>query len=203
MATFKVNRAGLILALLCGFLLNGCALAVVGIGVGIGAAAYSKGNLTKTYESSYHDAVNASRNTLIKLKIPEYETTADELETVIKAKRPDGTPVTIEVVRIADNLAKISVRTGQVGVSETQVSEQIQAFIEKELTGYTTNNNISENVTTTKVSQPSQSSDVSGNAAMSSYTEKPKQKTTTTIKNETQKTNNQSTANYIILFDPN
>jgi hypothetical protein len=86
--------------LLSVFVLHGCAVAFIGLGAGAGAVAYLNGKLTKTYESDYHETVRAGKTTLQKLKIPVTETVADELKTEIKAKRTDGTPVTIEVVRI-------------------------------------------------------------------------------------------------------
>jgi outer membrane protein OmpA-like peptidoglycan-associated protein len=118
------------LSLLSFILLYGCAVAVVGIGAaGAGAFAYLNGKLTKTYESEYHETIRASRVTLQELKIPVSETIADELKTDIKAERPDGTPVTIEVVRIDPTHTKVSVRTGSLGVWDRRVSEQIQGYI--------------------------------------------------------------------------
>jgi outer membrane protein OmpA-like peptidoglycan-associated protein len=112
----------------------GCAVAVIGIGAaGAGAFAYLNGKLTKTYESEYHETIRASRVTLEELKIPVSETIADELKTDIKAARPDGTPVTIEVVRIDPTHTQVAVRTGSLGVWDRRVSEQIHGYIDEAL----------------------------------------------------------------------
>jgi len=130
----KILNLNLFLSLFCFFGLYGCALAVIGIGAaGAGAFAYFNGKLTKTYESEYHDTVRASSATLEELKIPISETLADELKTEIKAKRPDDTPVAIEVVRIDREHTQVSVRTGSLGVWDKRVSEQIHSYINEML----------------------------------------------------------------------
>jgi outer membrane protein OmpA-like peptidoglycan-associated protein len=112
----------------------GCALAVLGVGAaGAGAFAYFNGKLIKTYEASYKDTVRASSYTLEELKIPITQTFADELTTEIRAERPNGTPVVIEVVRIDDNYTQVAVRTGSLGVWEKRVSEQIHGYINQHL----------------------------------------------------------------------
>lgn len=130
----KILNLNVFLSLLCFFGLYGCALALIGIGAaGAGAFAYFNGKLTKTYESEYHDTVRASSATLEELKIPISETLADELKTEIKAKRPDDTPVAIEVVRIDREHTQVSVRTGSLGVWDKRVSEQIHSYINEVL----------------------------------------------------------------------
>jgi outer membrane protein OmpA-like peptidoglycan-associated protein len=115
--------------------LYGCAVAVVGIGAAgaAGAFSYFNGRLTKTYESEYHETVRVSSDTLERLKIPIAEVTADELKTEIKAKRPDGTPVAIEVIRIDQNHTEVAVRTGSWGIWDKRVSEQIHSYIDQNL----------------------------------------------------------------------
>jgi outer membrane protein OmpA-like peptidoglycan-associated protein len=113
--------------------LSGCSAVALGIGVGAGAVAYSSGELSKTYESEYHRAVDASTDTLHELKIPPAEKIADELKTEIKANRPDGTPVAVEVERISSHRTQISIRTGTIGILDKQVSTQIHEFIEKKI----------------------------------------------------------------------
>jgi outer membrane protein OmpA-like peptidoglycan-associated protein len=128
-------RKATLLLLISVFVLQGCAVAVIGLGAGAGAVAYFNGKLTKTYESDYHETVRAGKATLQKLKIPVTETVADELKTVIRAKRTDGAPVTIEVVRIDRRHNEVSVRTGNVGVWDRRVSEQIHQHIDSALGG--------------------------------------------------------------------
>ena len=84
------------LLILAFHLITGCAVAIIGVGAGIGAAAYINGELIKTYKSEYHKTVQTSIDTLKNLKIPIDEEISDELKTSIKATRPDGTPVRID-----------------------------------------------------------------------------------------------------------
>ena len=131
----KILNFILVVTLSSFFGLYGCATAVIGIGAAgtAGAFSYFTGKLTKTYEAEYHDTVRASSDTLQKLKIPIVETIADELKTEIKARRPDDTPVAIEVVRIDQDHTQVSVRTGSFGLWDKRVSEQIQGFIDQNL----------------------------------------------------------------------
>ena len=129
----KILKLILTLLLLSAFSLYGCAVALVGVGAGVGAAAYFNGKLTKTYQSEYHDTVRASSTTLEELKIPKTETISDELKTEIKARRPDGTPVAIEIIKIEKDLTQVSVRTGSLGVWDKRVSEQIHGYINQNL----------------------------------------------------------------------
>ncbi len=130
----KILNLNVFLSLLSFFGLYGCAVAVIGIGAaGAGAFAYFNGKLTKTYESGYHNTIRASSATLEGLKIPITETIADALKTEIKAKRTDGTPVTVEILRIEPDLTQVSVRTGSLGVWDKKVSEQIHGYINQNL----------------------------------------------------------------------
>jgi outer membrane protein OmpA-like peptidoglycan-associated protein len=115
------------------FVTTGCAVALIGIGAGIGAFAYINGKLIKTYESEYHKTIAASRETLEELKIPVTEEIGDELNTIIRAKRPNGTPISIEVERIEQNLTEVSVRSGAVGVWDREVSMEIHELINAKL----------------------------------------------------------------------
>jgi outer membrane protein OmpA-like peptidoglycan-associated protein len=123
----------ILLFILSSLTFYGCAVAVLGIGAAGAGAAYFNGKLTKTYESEYHDTVRASSTTMKELRIPITEIIADELRTEIKAKRPDDTPIAIEVVRIDQDHTQVSVRTGSVGVWDKRVSEQIHGYINQNL----------------------------------------------------------------------
>ena len=115
------------------FATTGCAVALIGIGAGIGAFAYINGKLIKTYESEYHTTITASRETLEELKIPITEELGDELNTIIRAERPNGTPISIEVERIEQNLTEVAVRSGAVGVWDKEVSMEIHELINAKL----------------------------------------------------------------------
>ena len=103
----------------CLFLLAGCASL--------------PGGSVKTYPSDYHTTVQASSDTLQELKIPVSETIADGLKTTFKARRADGTPVFVQVVRISRNSTEVAVRTGSVGIGDRRVAAQINEFIHERL----------------------------------------------------------------------
>jgi outer membrane protein OmpA-like peptidoglycan-associated protein len=98
----------------------------------VGCASLPGGSL-KTYPSEYHTTVQASSDTLEELKIPVAETVADGLKTTLKAQRPDGTPVVVEVVRISQNSTEVSVRTGNMGLGDKRVADQINEIIYERL----------------------------------------------------------------------
>jgi outer membrane protein OmpA-like peptidoglycan-associated protein len=137
-------------------LITGCAAAIIGVGVGIGAAAYVNGELTKTYRSGYHETVQASIDTLKNLKIPIDEEISDELKTSIKATRPDGTPIRIEIIRIEKKLTEVGVRTGSVGLWDQKVSKQIQDIIGERLNNKSTaaKSKLNENRASKNYSEP-------------------------------------------------
>jgi outer membrane protein OmpA-like peptidoglycan-associated protein len=123
-----------ILCLLAGcLLLTGCAAVLVGAGAGAGAIAYVQGKAVQTFESDYNRTVLAVADTLEDLKIPVEEKLSDALKTTIKAKRPDETPVTVDVVRLEPGKTEVGVRTGDVGVMNRKVSHQILSFVEERL----------------------------------------------------------------------
>ncbi len=93
------------------------------------------GDSIKTYPSDYQTTVQASSAALEELQIPVIETLADGLKTTLKARRPDGTPVVVQVVRMSERLTEVSVRTGQLGLLKQRVSTQINDFIQARLTG--------------------------------------------------------------------
>lgn len=88
-----------------------------------------------TYHSGYSTTVQASADALENIKIPILEEVSDDLRTEFLARRPDGTPVIVEVTRIDQNFTQVSVTTGT-GVAhywDSRVADQIQGFIRERL----------------------------------------------------------------------
>ena len=108
-----------------------CAVCLVSLLL-VGCAAMPGGSV-KTYPSDYRTTVQASNDTLEELKIPVTETIADGLKTTFKARRADGTPVVIQVVRIDRNSTEVSVKTGSVGFGDRRAATQINEFIYERL----------------------------------------------------------------------
>ena len=107
---------------------QGCAPLLIGTAISGGAAAsYLHGEVVETYDVDYARAVSASRETLESLKIAVDSTVGDEIKTLITAKRPDQTPVTVEVLRLATGQVQVGIRTGPVGITELDTSRSIQA----------------------------------------------------------------------------
>jgi OOP family OmpA-OmpF porin len=122
-----------VLAVLSTAMTTGCAVALMGMGAGLGTAAYVAGELSQTYARGYGEAVRASAETLEALKIPLVERTGDDLKTALKARRPDGTPVEIKIAKLDEKNTEIGVRTGVVGIWDQSASRQIQDMIGERL----------------------------------------------------------------------
>jgi hypothetical protein len=89
----------------------------------------------KTYHSDYRAAVQASSDALRNLEFQILKEESDELITIFLARRPNGTPVTVEVRRIDQNFTQVAVATGA-GVYRLlnrNVSDQIHGFIREKL----------------------------------------------------------------------
>ena len=113
----------------------GCAVAVLGLGAAAGTgAAYVVGKDTRIYDSEYHQIAQACMETLNSLKIPVSQKTGDGLKTTIQAKRADETPIQIEVVRAGPKRSEVGIRTGVVGISDLEASNQIHDALKERLT---------------------------------------------------------------------
>lgn len=117
----------------CYLITVGC-VAVVAVGVaGTGVYTYMNGQLSRSYQASFDATNQASRATLKSLKIAITEETSDGINATIKAKRTNGTPVTVKTVMVAPRITKVSVRSGVVGIWDKKVSELIHASIAQRL----------------------------------------------------------------------
>jgi outer membrane protein OmpA-like peptidoglycan-associated protein len=112
----------------------GCAAAVIGVGAAAGVgASYVVGKDTRTYDAEYPQVVQACQETLNALKIPVSKTSAKASKTTIHARRPDETPITIEMVREGSGRSEVGIRTGIVGISELEASNQIHDALKERL----------------------------------------------------------------------
>ena len=112
--------------------LSSCAV-FIAAGAGAGAYSYFSGNLIRTYDAEYYKAVRTSSNVMKQLKFTVTGKTGDALKTVLKGKRADNTPVTIEIERVESNLTKIGVRNGLFGIAKLEASEQVHQRIGRQL----------------------------------------------------------------------
>lgn len=114
-------------------LVSGCAAFILA-GAGAGAYSYYSGNLIRTYDAEYYQAVQISSRVMKQLRFTITGKTGDALKTVLKGKRADNTPVTIVVENVRANVTKIGVRNGLVGIANVKASEQVHQRIGQQLT---------------------------------------------------------------------
>ena len=120
-------------ALLGVFMLCGCAVVLIGAGVGAGAYTYVKGELARTYAADYNRTLKACTDILQDLGQPILEKTTDGTQTTITTKRKDGTPQTIRVIIVDPERTRVAVRTGVVGYWKKDISLQFQEFVLQKL----------------------------------------------------------------------
>lgn len=113
-------------------LVSGCAALVVA-GAGAGAFSYYSGNLVRTYDANYYEAVHTSSLVMEQLRFKATDKKGDGLKTVLKGERADNTPVTIVVEKVKPNVTKIGVRNGILGVTNVKASEMIHRRIGQQL----------------------------------------------------------------------
>ena len=112
---------GMMLALLSMiFMVQGCALLLVGAGAGAGAGtyAYVKGELQMTYGASVDRTWNATLSALKDLNMRVEWTKKEVIEGNIEATKPDGTKVKIDVVKAGPDTTTVKVRIGIFGDEE-------------------------------------------------------------------------------------
>ena len=117
----------------CYLITIGCAVVVTGAVVGAGTFTYMNGQLSRLYQAPFDTTNQACTATLKKLKIVITEEASDGINAIIKAKRTDGTPVTVKTEMVESRITKVSVRSGMVGIWDKNVSELIHASIAQRL----------------------------------------------------------------------
>ena len=117
----------------CYLITVGCAAVITGAVVGAGAYTYMNGQLSRLYQAPFDTTNQACTATLKKLKIAITEEASDGINMTIKAKRTDGTSVTVITEMVESSITKVSVRSGMVGIWDKNVSELIHASIAQRL----------------------------------------------------------------------
>jgi hypothetical protein len=126
----KITAAVLLLSI---WLFSGCAAVIVGAGVGAGTYTYIQGDLKRSYQVKFNEALNVCISILEDLDQPIVEKTTDGEKTTIKTKRKDGSPQTINVAIESTEWTQVSIRTGVVGYWKKDVSRQFHEFIAERL----------------------------------------------------------------------
>jgi len=116
----RMNK-GMMLALLgVSFMVQGCALLLVGAGAGagVGTYAYVKGELQTTYGASVDRTWNATLSALRDLNIRVVSTRKDITEGDIEAAKADGTRVRIDLLKAGPDTTTVKIRVGTFGDEE-------------------------------------------------------------------------------------
>ncbi len=112
---------------------TGCAVLVAGTGAGASVYTYVKGELIRSYNADYDQAVAAAEAGLDELKIVIVKKESASLQTKFDARRSDGSPVVVKIKMTQTNITEISVRCGYIGYWDRKVSELVHATIFQKL----------------------------------------------------------------------
>lgn len=128
----KLKNLNLVLALLIPLALTGCAAALIagGAAAGVGAVAYVKGDLEKTYDRSLSSLYEASKAGLRDMEFTPKSDRKDAVEYHLVSTMADGTEVKVNGRR-QDQMTRISIRVGVFG--DESASRQILDKIESHL----------------------------------------------------------------------
>jgi len=109
-------------------LASGCAaLVVTGAVAGAGAYYYARGELTRTYASSFDDTWQATVDSVKALDLKLAGHTKDKLGAELKAIRGDGEEVVLRLTSLKVKLTEVGVRVGDLG--DRTASERIHHTI--------------------------------------------------------------------------
>ncbi len=114
---------GCLLIVLAGCSRQWVILGAAAAAVGVGAYAYIKGDLKRTYDVNIDNAWAAAVKSVEELKLTTESKTHDAFSGVIKGKMADGKSFEINLKRLAENSTEIGVRLGTFG--DRQKSEAI------------------------------------------------------------------------------
>lgn len=111
------------------FIFTGCAAIVVGAGASAGVYTWVKGELIRSYAHDYEHTEDTAIQSLEYLKIVVDEKTQTASGITIRAHQSNGTPVTVNIRTIRDDLTEVAVRCGHVGYWDRENAELIHATI--------------------------------------------------------------------------
>jgi hypothetical protein len=112
---------------------SGCALALIGLGVGAGIAGtkYYEGKLTSTREVTPEQVKNATEKAFDALKIKIITSTSNALEAKVTGKTEDDKDVTVSAELQKEGTTEIGIRVGTFG--DQPLSEKIYLEMDKNL----------------------------------------------------------------------
>lgn len=114
--------------------LQGCALVVVGTAAtGAGIYSYVNGELTRSYQTSYEQALAASVAAVKGMDINVTSQTDNGLVATVAGEYFNGKPITVKVSRMDAAITRVGVRSGFFGIWDKPFSEQIHARIAERL----------------------------------------------------------------------
>jgi len=128
MNTGKKVICGCLLFLYC-LIISGCELFIAGTAAGIGAYSYVNGELIRSYQIGYDEALEICTDVLEKQDIRITGTDQKSLSTTISSEYYNGKPVTVKVTRRNTDMTEIAIRSGIMGVWDREFSERIHGAI--------------------------------------------------------------------------
>ena len=109
---------GCLLIILAGCSRKWAIIGTAAAAVGVGAYAYIKGDLKRTYDVNMENAYNAAVKAASQLKLTTESKTRDAFNGIIKGKMADGKSFEINLKRLNENVTEIGVRIGTFGDRE-------------------------------------------------------------------------------------
>ncbi len=132
---FRLQKAGFLV--LCGLALTsaGCVLlaAGAGVGAGVGAAQYVRGELSQAYAAPIDRAWEATLSALNEMKMKPTEKSIDNMDQNrwVKGKTEENREFHIQLVALAKDVTTVKIRIGTFG--DEAYSRKIQDLIGKNL----------------------------------------------------------------------
>lgn len=131
MKLFALNSVSIVMV--CSLCAAGCVPLMVGA-AGVGAAgtyAYVKGQMEVSYAADYERTWAATLDTLKALEVSVQNANRDAFGGEVRAKRADGTAVTIKVAPVTSDVTSVKIRVGTFG--NRSISNRISTEIENRL----------------------------------------------------------------------